>query len=251
MFHCDLSLTHFFVMACSGKSQSDIAILVSRTMQDPSDARSWCSLGEAYTAVQQHKEASKSFQHCYELSDSDEEAAIAMYKAATNLATVGQYDDAIEALSQGMTRHPALSELPWFASFVSLQAGRHQAAADWARLATVHGCYNGTCPKRTGFEDSVARYEGPFDTLQWSLRALGDLDGALAAQRHQKKAIQKRQQAYISTTQDAAGQQTISGNQSELILTSVNGSKPRIGLGFTTAKRPETFTRTYLSFRCD
>jgi hypothetical protein len=29
-----------------------------------------------------------------------------------------------------------------------------------------------------------------------------------------------------------------------------NSTKPRIGLGFTTAKRPMLFIRTYLTFRC-
>lgn len=51
-----------------------------------------------------------------------------------------------------MARHPAIPELPWYASYLAYHAGYHQASAQWARLATVHGCYVGTCPQRVGFE---------------------------------------------------------------------------------------------------
>jgi tetratricopeptide (TPR) repeat protein len=237
-----------FFITCSRPSQRAVDILVNHTTHDPSDAKSWFLLGDAYTARQQHKEAIKAFHNCFKSGESDEEAALAMYKAANGLATLGKYDDAIVVLSKGMTRHPNVAELPWFTAFLSYKVGRHQAAADWARLAITHGCYIGICPKRSGFENPFARYEGPYDTLQWSLRALGDDNGALVAENHMKLTIKKRQRAIASSTQD--GPHDISKSHAQLIFTPINGSKPRIGLGFTTAKRPETFKRTYLSFRC-
>lgn len=39
-------------------------------------------------------------------------------------------------------------------------------------------------------------------------------------------------------------------DSAECAVPADNSTKPRIGLGFTTAKRPTLFIRTYLTFRC-
>lgn len=35
------------------------------------------------------------------------------------------WDQALEALARGMTRHPGLPELPWYAGWVAYQAGQY------------------------------------------------------------------------------------------------------------------------------
>lgn len=176
-----------------------------------------------------------------------------------------------------------------------------------------------------------ARFEGPYDVLRWSLRALGDAAGAAEAKRHMQQAASKRQavpadstskvaeaghldeaaskadkdkaapeQAGSSAASDvdearrlgkgaskadkdkaathvpeAAPGSTCSASSTDSAAPASAGagagavsagehrdnalgcalsagadSKPRIGVGFTTAKRPTLFIRTYLSFRC-
>jgi hypothetical protein len=37
-----------------------------------------------------------------------------------------EWDAALQALARGMTRHPGLPELPWYAGWVCYQAGRYK-----------------------------------------------------------------------------------------------------------------------------
>lgn len=171
-----------------------------------------------------------------------------MYRAAQSLAAVHQYDQALDALATGMNRDPAMPELPWYASYLSFQVGKHQQAAQWARLATVHGCHVGTCPRRAGFQFPFARYEGPYDMLRWSLRALGDEQGATEAEIELKTAIAKRELSKLPA--GPARKEKLVFSASECPPPpGKQATKPRIALGFTTAKRPNQFIRTYLTFR--
>jgi hypothetical protein len=207
------------------------------------------------------------FHKCTDLRGWSEEGAWAMYRAAQSLDALNRTDDAIEALAKGMTRNPGIPELPWYAAYLSWSAGKKQHAAWWAKLAVVHGCYEGTCPPRTGFEYPFARYEGPYDMLQYALRSLGDKKGAAKAAASLEKAAAKRQ-GTADADGDASKNAESSADATALPSTgassstpatraqppsasSAHSAKPRIGLGFTTAKRPEYFRRTYLSFRCD
>lgn len=164
-----------------------------------------------------------------------------------SLKALSRHDEAIDALAKGMSRHPGIPELPWYAAYLSYQTGRHRTAVQWAQLATVHGCYTGTCPERVGFQYPFARYEGPYDTLQWSLMALGDEAGSKDAKSNVDKASAKRQAGLGPQTDD--GQNDTLGHTVDSVALPVH--KPRIALGFTTALRPKMFMRTYLSFRCD
>ena len=173
-----------------------------------------------------------------------------MLKAAVSLEALGRYDEAIDALAQGMSRHPGIPELPWYAAYLSSQAGRHQTAVYWAKLATIHGCYVGSCSERIGQQYPFARFEGPYDVLRFSLRALGASQDAVAAGLDLVKASSNRKKLSGHSVNGAF-------NSTEQVITPAfinelsNGQRrPRIGAGFTTAKRPELFMRTYFSFRC-
>lgn len=252
---------------CRQKAQRDVDILTKHTAANPTDARWFYYLGDAYAILGKHENAVAAFHNCTDLRGWDEEGAWAMYRAAQSLGELERYDNAVEALAKGMSRHPAIPELPWYASYLSFRAGKHQQAAWWAGLATVHDCYKGTCPPRAGFEYPFARYEGPYDMLRWSLRALGDNEGAEQAERDLKQAIQKMTKEKHSpielisdSASDTAGAKSGSVPSKDetsttalpcAASTGMLAAKPRVAVGFTTAKRPEHFKRTYLSFRCD
>lgn len=225
-------------------------ILTKHTAAHPTDPRWFYYLGDAYSILGEHEQAVAAFHRCSDLRGWDEEGAWAMYRAAESLQQLNRYDEAIEALAKGMSRHPGIPELPWFASFLSYNAGDHQHAAWWARLATVHDCYKGTCPPRVGFEHPFARYEGPYDVLHWSLLALGDMVGAADAERMFQEAVQKQQRDNHTPTQADGGSVPASAKKLPCVQArDKHTDKPRVAVGFTTAKRPEHFKRTYLSFR--
>jgi hypothetical protein len=88
--------------------------------------------------------------------------------------------------------------------------------------------------------------------LLWSSLALGDQQSAAEAQRLMQEATKKQQQQ--GTHDPTAGDSSsVAAPANKLPCVRARGSdavKPRVADGFTTAKRPEHFKRTYLSFRC-
>lgn len=249
-------------MVCSvrrHKAQRDVAVLRNYTAVHPAEARWFYYLGDAHALLGEHEKAVAAFHKCTDLRGWDEEGAWAMYRAAMSLDQLRQHDAAIDAVVKGMSRHPGMPELPWYASYLSHKAGKHQHVAWWAELATVHGCYKGTCPARCGFQYPFARYVRPYDMLRWSLRALEDTQGAAYAEeafnkanskfQHDKQASTAPMNEQLPTNKKDSMPDSKDSVMGLLRCNRTQAAKPRVAAGFTTAKRPELFKRTYLSFR--
>ncbi|WP_162941875.1 hypothetical protein [Desertimonas flava] len=88
----------------------------------------------------------------------------------------GDFDTAIDRCAAGLSLHPGIAELAWYAGYAAFHAGRHRDAAAFANLAVVHGEYLGlaAATDRTLFRHPPALYDGPFDVLRHAYRALGD-----------------------------------------------------------------------------
>jgi glycosyltransferase involved in cell wall biosynthesis len=180
-----------------GKFERDVVILSRCIRDDPDNARWYYYLGDTYRNLGRHMEAIESFRRCSELSQWDEEAAWACYRAAESWAAQEKWSRAVETCAGGMTRHAGLAELPWLSAYASWQAGNAAQAAYWAQAAIALGRFVGVgnAIPRHGFRYPPALYEGPYDVLRFALRVLGDDAGADEAERLYRQARAARELA--------------------------------------------------------
>ncbi|KAF6253721.1 hypothetical protein COO60DRAFT_1703697 [Scenedesmus sp. NREL 46B-D3] len=175
------------------KAARDIQLLGQETAAAPQEQRWWYYLGDAYEISGDCNAAVKAWGTCAGISSGwAEEGAWCMYRAAACHARSRDWDAALQALARGMTRHPGLPELPWYAGWVCYQAGRYKEATAWSHMSMALGCNEGLCVDRIGFSHPPGKYEGPYDVLKWALKALGDEAGAAAAEVKEQKALAAR-----------------------------------------------------------
>jgi glycosyltransferase involved in cell wall biosynthesis len=176
------------------KFERDAGILARHTQQNPKDPRWFYYLGDALQNLGRHKEAIEAYMECAGLRGWNEESAWACYRCAECLIQLKEWDAAIDMCAAGLARHAGVAELAWLAAWVSWQARRAEQATSWARIAIPMGHFRGHGKdlKRIGFRNLNALYEGPYDVLRFSLRALGDEAGAAEAEKLYHEAIEAR-----------------------------------------------------------
>jgi glycosyltransferase involved in cell wall biosynthesis len=177
------------------KFERDATILARHLKQHPDDARWHYYLGESLKNLGSHAEALSAYDACAALRGWNEESAWACYRAAECLIALGRHREAIDRCGLGLARHAGIAELAWLAAFCAYQLGEAVQAVYWARLAIVHGRFEGSGASvpRIGFRNPSALYEGPYDVLRFALRTLGDNAGADAAERSYQNALAARQ----------------------------------------------------------
>jgi glycosyltransferase involved in cell wall biosynthesis len=179
------------------KFERDASILAGHVKEHPNDARWHYYLGESLKNLGRHEEAVAAYDACAALRGWNEESAWACYRAAECLVALGRHREGIDRCGLGLARHAGIAELAWLASFCAYQIGEAMQAIYWARLAVVHGLFEGsgkTVP-RIGFRNQSALYEGPYDVLRFALRSVGDAAGADAAERSYQSALAARRGA--------------------------------------------------------
>jgi glycosyltransferase involved in cell wall biosynthesis len=177
------------------KFQRDVEILRAHIPKHPLDARWHYYLGDSLRNLGQHAEAIAAYDACAALRGWNEESAWACYQAADCLSRLGRYQEAIDRCAAGLARHAGIAELCWMAGFAAYRLKDMAQAVYWSRLAVAQGLFRGDGAKvqpRIGFRNPNALYEGPYDVLRFALRALGDLEGAAAAERLYHEAIAAR-----------------------------------------------------------
>eukprot|EP00775_Hariotina_reticulata_P004367 gene4367-4620_t len=163
------------------KAKRDIELLSYELANKPTEQRWWYYLGDAYEIAGDCSNAIKAWNSCAKLVQGwDEEGACE------------DWDGALEALARGMTRHPGLPELPWYAGWISYQAQRYQQAEAWSHMAIALGCHQGLCVPRIGFNHPPGKYEGPYDVLHWALKQSGKEEEAKAALENMEAAMAAR-----------------------------------------------------------
>ncbi len=175
---------------CRKKFERDLEMLVPYVNQHPSDPRWHYYLGDTLKNLGRFEEAVAAYAACTALRGWDEESAWACFRAAQCLQELGRYPDMIDVLALGMSRHPGLAELPWYAAFAASKLHQHQKAVHWAHLAIPWGWFlgRGASVPRIGFRYLPGLFEGPFDVLRFALRALGDEKGAAQAEQRYQEA---------------------------------------------------------------
>jgi tetratricopeptide (TPR) repeat protein len=177
------------------KFERDVSLLRPYTRQHPKDPRWHYYLGASHQDLGQYAAAIDAYRACAKLDGWVEQAAWACYRAAECCCALERWKDAIEFCAQGLALRPATAELAWLAGFAALKAKRYEDAVAWANMAAVNGLYDGAGAgfPRIGFRHPPALYEGPYDVLHWTFKALGNTEAAEEALREYQSAKQARE----------------------------------------------------------
>lgn len=162
----------------------DFDILQAWTTDHPDDPRWHYYLGETLKNLQRYEDAIVAYARCTALDGWDEESAWACFQAAYCHEMLEQYEAIVNLAAVGMTRHPGIAELPWYAAYASLKLGQARRAVHWAQLAITWGLYEGDGHRvhRIAFRHMPALFEGPYDVLRYAYRTLHEVEAANKAE---------------------------------------------------------------------
>lgn len=167
------------------KFERDVAILRKYTRQHAKDPRWHYYLGASHQDLGQYAAAIDAFRACAALGGWAEEGAWACYRAADCCCALQRWTEAIEFCARGLAIRPATAELAWLAAYAAYKARRYEDAIAWSNMAVVNGLYDGAGAAfpRKGFRNPKALYEGPYEVLRWTFKALGNPEAAAEAER--------------------------------------------------------------------
>ena len=179
------------------KFERDVAILRKHTRQHAKEPRWHYYLGASHHDLGQYAAAIDAFRACAALGGWAEEGAWACYRAADCCCALQRWTEAIEFCARGLAIRPATAELAWLAGFAAYKARRYEDAIAWSNMAVVNGLYDGAGAgfARKSFRNLSALYEGPYDVLRWTFKALGNADAAAEAAREFEAAKSAREAA--------------------------------------------------------
>lgn len=143
--------------------------------EDPTDARNWYYLGDAYDILGENDLAIEAFAKCADLSKWDAECAWCYVRSALCHRKAGRRWDALQHCAMGLTYHPGYAELAWLAAVCCMETGQFQHAIHWARMAVINGkplvyVHHGFHAHPFGLN------EGPYEILRDAHGILGEED---------------------------------------------------------------------------
>jgi glycosyltransferase involved in cell wall biosynthesis len=176
------------------KFERDVAVLRKHTKQHPKDPRWHYYLGASHHDLGEYAAAIDAFKLCASLGGWAEEGAWACYRAAECCCSLERWKDAIDFCVRGLAIRPATAELAWLAGQAAYKAKRYEDAIAWSNMALVNGLYDGAggAFPRIGFRNNVALYEGPYEVLRLTFKALGNAEATEEAAREYEAAKQAR-----------------------------------------------------------
>lgn len=179
------------------KFERDVAILRRHVRQHPKDPRWHYYLGASHHDLGQFAAAIDAFRACAALGGWAEEGAWACYRAAQCCSSLQRWTEAIDFCARGLAIRPATAELAWLAGFAAYKAKRYEDAIAWSNMAVVNGLYDGAGAAfpRIGFRHPPALYEGPYDVMRLTFKALGNTAAAAEAAHEYDAAKQAREAA--------------------------------------------------------
>ena len=179
------------------KFERDVAILRKHTRQHAKEPRWHYYLGASHHDLGQYAAAIDAYRACATLGGWAEEGAWACYRAAECCCSLQRWTEAIEFCARGLAIRPATAELAWLAGFAAYKAKRYEDAIAWSNMAVVNGMHDGAGAgfPRKSFRNLTALYEGPYDVLRWTFKALGNADAAAEAAREFETAKHAREAA--------------------------------------------------------
>jgi tetratricopeptide (TPR) repeat protein len=181
--------------ALKRKFERDVAILRKYTRQHGKQPRWFYYLGASHQDLGEYAAAIDAYRTCAELGGWAEEGAWACYRAADCCCKLGRWGEAIQFCAAGLAIRPATAELAWLAGYAAYKVGRHEDAIAWSHMAIANGLYEGQGARfpRISFRFPTALYEGPYDVLRWTYKALGKADLAASAERKFEQARRARE----------------------------------------------------------
>jgi tetratricopeptide (TPR) repeat protein len=179
------------------KFERDVAILRKHTRQHAKEPRWHYYLGASHQDLGQYAAAIDAYRACAALGGWAEEGAWACYRAAECCCALKRWTEGIEFCARGLAIRPATAELAWLAGYAAYNAKRYEDAIAWSNMAVVNGLHDGAGAgfARKGFRNPTALYEGPYDVLRWTFKALGNADAAAEAAREFEAAKRAREAA--------------------------------------------------------
>lgn len=179
------------------KFERDVAILRRHTRQHAKEPRWHYYLGASHQDLGQYAAAIDAYRACAALGGWNEEGAWACYRAAECCCALQRWGEALEFCARGLAIRPATAELAWLAGFAAYSAKRYEDAIAWSNMAVVNGLHDGAGAgfPRKGFRNPTALYEGPYDVLRWTFKALGNAAAAAEAEREFAAAKRAREAA--------------------------------------------------------
>lgn len=160
------------------KLQRIVLELTKKSQEEPNNPRTWYYLADALQALDRDEEALKAFGTCADLRGWDEESAWACFRAGIILEKHGKYRKALDICAAGITRHPGIAELCWFAGHVCLRLGCFEHAVHWSEMAVINGTVLGRGKEivRIGWRVERGLTAGPFEVMREAYRALGNTE---------------------------------------------------------------------------
>ena len=179
------------------KFERDVAVLRRYTRQHPRDPRWHYYLGASHHDLGEYAAAIDAYRACAALGGWAEEGAWACYRAAECCCALERWSEAIEFCTRGLAIRAGTAELAWRAGFAAYKAKRYEDAIAWSNMAVVNGLYDGAGAAfpRIGFRHLPALYEGPYDVLRMTFKALGNPAAAAEAGREYDAAKLAREAA--------------------------------------------------------
>lgn len=158
------------------KLERIVKLLTAKGQEEPDNPRTWYYLGDALAALDRDEEALRAFGTCADLRGWDEESAWACFRAGIILEKHGKYRKALDICAAGITRHPGIAELCWFAGHVCLRLGCLEHAIHWEEMAIANGTIFGHGKEivRVGWRVERGLTIGPFEVMREAYRALGN-----------------------------------------------------------------------------
>ena len=179
------------------KFERDAAILRKHTRQHAKEPRWHYYLGATYQDLGQFAAAIDAYRACAALGGWAEEGAWACYRAAECCCALQRWSEAIDFCARGLAVRACTAELAWLAGYAAYNAKRYEDAIAWSNMAVVNGLHDGAGAgfPRKGFRNPAALYEGPYDVLRWTFKALGNQVAADEAGREFDAAKRAREAA--------------------------------------------------------
>ena len=183
--------------AARGKFERDVAVLKRYTKQHAKQARWFYYLGASHQHLGEYAAAIDAFRTCAELRGWEEEGAWACYGAAECCCKLYRWSDAVQFCAAGLAIRPATAELAWLAGFAAFKAQRYDDAIAWSHMAAANGLFRGRGAQfeRISFRHPPGLYEGPYDVLRWTYKALGKDKESAEAERDYRLAMRAREAA--------------------------------------------------------
>jgi len=182
---------------CTASSSATWPSCASTRGSNAKEPRWHYYLGASYQDLGQYAAAIDAYRACAALGGWAEEGAWACYRAAECCCSLQRWTEAIEFCARGLAIRPATAELAWLAGFAAYKARRYEDAIAWSNMAVVNGMHERRRAgfPRKSFRNLTALYEGPYDVLRWTFKALGNADAAAEAAREFDAAKRAREAA--------------------------------------------------------